>query len=215
MKIENLSIAWVAANSYKKRPKSQADKERQKKAAKLRQQKLLEENLRQRELVKQRRKEEDIRKYRKLYEIIKKPDFKGWYFRATGEYWKDKYEEDIYLLLNHIKSAAMWEEIKQHSKHYAQNSRPYWITQLLGGELKANKRRYIIQILATPKWANNEEITKIYAERDRMTCETGIQHHVDHIIPLQNSIVCGLHVPANLRVIEGIENIRKNNKFTP
>lgn len=42
---------------------------------------------------------------------------------------------------------------------------------------------------------------------------TGFSWHVDHIIPLCNSQVCGLHYWKNLRLIPATENWRKNNAF--
>jgi len=42
---------------------------------------------------------------------------------------------------------------------------------------------------------------------------TGIKWHIDHIIPLKNSKVCGLHIWSNLQVITATENYSKRNKF--
>ena len=79
---------------------------------------------------------------------------------------------------------------------------------------KSAKRR-AAKLRRTPPWLTQEhhdQITSIYAERSRLTKETGIEHHVDHILPLQGKNVCGLHVPWNLRVITAQDNLRKSNK---
>jgi hypothetical protein len=67
--------------------------------------------------------------------------------------------------------------------------------------------------LATPSWASRTAVTAIYLERERVTLETGIPHHVDHIVPLVHPQVCGLHCEHNLRVIPGAENQSKSNRF--
>lgn len=69
--------------------------------------------------------------------------------------------------------------------------------------------------MACPEWQDLSELEEIYLEAQRLTFETGVKHHVDHIIPINNHNVCGLHVLANLRVITAKENIRKSNKFDP
>lgn len=74
-------------------------------------------------------------------------------------------------------------------------------------------RRHAAQLRATPKWANKEKINEIYAECARITMETGIEHHVDHIVPLQGKNVRGLHVHWNLRIIPAELNKRKSNKL--
>lgn len=59
----------------------------------------------------------------------------------------------------------------------------------------------------TPKWANREKILEIYKEAYEQRLE------VDHIIPLNNDLVCGLHVEGNLQIITSEENLRKGNSF--
>lgn len=76
-----------------------------------------------------------------------------------------------------------------------------------------NRRAALRQ--AMPKWADRKLIADLYAEADRLGRATGRPYHVDHIIPLTHPLVCGLHVPANLQVIPGVENMRKRNLFVP
>lgn len=66
---------------------------------------------------------------------------------------------------------------------------------------------------ATPQWANMQAIKQIYIDCATITAQTGISHHVDHIIPLTNDMVCGLHVHYNLQVLIATDNMSKNNKF--
>lgn len=73
-------------------------------------------------------------------------------------------------------------------------------------------RRRTRKIQATPLWADESEILKVYQLAQSKTKETGIIHHVDHIVPLKSDYVCGLHCEFNLRVIPGRENIVKGNK---
>jgi 5-methylcytosine-specific restriction endonuclease McrA len=67
--------------------------------------------------------------------------------------------------------------------------------------------------VATPLWADLEKIKAVYAESERLSFDTGVRHHVDHIIPLRGESVCGLHVHWNLRAIPWRENLTKWRRF--
>jgi hypothetical protein len=76
-------------------------------------------------------------------------------------------------------------------------------------------RRRARKFAATPAWANKRLIDNIFLEAKRITVATGVEHHVDHIVPLRSQIVCGLHVESNLRIIPATENIAKLNRYWP
>ncbi len=65
----------------------------------------------------------------------------------------------------------------------------------------------------TPKWADIEAIEAVYASCREVSATTGVQHHVDHEIPLQGRNVSGLHVHNNLRILTAAENVKKHNRF--
>jgi hypothetical protein len=81
---------------------------------------------------------------------------------------------------------------------------------------KVNARTVAYQLAKAnrvPLWADKEKIKELYKKAVLKSIETGIQWHVDHIVPLRGKLVSGLHVPENLRVIPGIENVKKANRY--
>jgi|ETNvirenome_6_85_1030632.scaffolds.fasta_scaffold25472_4 5-methylcytosine-specific restriction endonuclease McrA len=73
---------------------------------------------------------------------------------------------------------------------------------------KRSQRAHIRQLkVATPTWVDLEAINAVYREAK----EKGLA--VDHIIPITNEQVCGLHVPWNLQLLTKQENSRKYNHF--
>jgi len=67
----------------------------------------------------------------------------------------------------------------------------------------------------TPPWTTRNQVLRVYAWSGVKTAVSGVQHSVDHIVPINHPLVCGLHCPANLRVAPLAENIRKSNNWWP
>ena len=71
-------------------------------------------------------------------------------------------------------------------------------------------KRRALQKLSMPKWLSHnqhKEIKIIYKEAALKGLE------VDHIIPINNPVVCGLHVPWNLQLLSRYENASKGNNL--
>lgn len=55
------------------------------------------------------------------------------------------------------------------------------------------------------------QMLAVYAIARARTVQTGVQHHVDHVVPLARG---GRHHPSNLQVLTATENIRKGARGT-
>lgn len=84
-----------------------------------------------------------------------------------------------------------------------------WARRNSGTRAACCARRKASKIRATPKWADQSKITLIY----KAAAETGM--HVDHVVPLQSKLVCGLHCEANLELLPVAENMSKSNRHWP
>lgn len=100
------------------------------------------------------------------------------------------------------------EQIKLQKKQYAARKK-----DVINA---AVARRKAAKIKRTPAWLTGFDKLKIqciYSIAAMLTRVNKEPWHVDHVIPLQGKNVSGLHAPDNLRVIQGIENIRKHNRY--
>jgi hypothetical protein len=77
-------------------------------------------------------------------------------------------------------------------------------------------KRRAAKLQRTPKWLTKDDCQLIeakYAMAKWLGEVVGMPYHVDHIIPLQGDSVSGLHVPNNLCVLLGADNLSKSNKW--
>jgi hypothetical protein len=127
-------------------------------------------------------------------------------FRKEKGY-KNKYEgytkrHKDYARKNYLKNK---EKVDSKNKEWADKN-PHKRVQY------ANKRR-AAKVNATPSWSEDNKISVIYEKAKWLESLTGLTYHVDHVIPLQGKNVCGLHVWANLQILEKKINIAKSNKL--
>lgn len=76
-------------------------------------------------------------------------------------------------------------------------------------------RRRTSKTQAEVAWADTFLIGEIYSLSKLRTKLTGVKFAVDHIVPLRNKHVCGLHVESNLRIVENHINVKKGNRWWP
>lgn len=76
-------------------------------------------------------------------------------------------------------------------------------------------RRRAVSRKATPKWSIRFFVDEAYELAKLRSKLTGIPWQVDHIVPLNSPIVCGLHSHTNIQVITEAENKKKKNRHWP
>ena len=102
----------------------------------------------------------------------------------------------------------------QHVKREYQEAWKERNTVWVRADTKARRRKHR---QAMPPWLSRKqksEVREVYKTAITLTKITGTQYVVDHIYPLRSEVVCGLHVPWNLRPVTQEENLRKSN-FLP
>lgn len=77
--------------------------------------------------------------------------------------------------------------------------------------LEANRRA--AKYKATPEWSESDKIQILYEKAKWLGTLTGLKYEVDHVIPLVHPNVCGLHIWANLQILEVSLNHSKGNRF--
>ena len=128
----------------------------------------------------------------------------------SNEYYYDNKEEILAKAKQKRENNPLTEEQKewrrQYTRAYYQQNKPAYY------DYSVRRKRTIAE--QTPGWANKEAILEIYRQCIDLNKESGcVAYHVDHIIPLNGDLVCGLHVETNLQIIEAEMNLKKGNKL--
>jgi hypothetical protein len=100
------------------------------------------------------------------------------------------------------------DQIQDRQKKYYQSNKEVFFSNNAKRRAKASE--------ATPDWLKGEHkahMKRTYKLASLMREITGLDYHVDHIVPLNGSDICGLHVPWNLQVLRADLNLSKSNKF--
>lgn len=101
---------------------------------------------------------------------------------------------------NHLKHR---DKINQRTKEYKLANKARISALNAARRIKRNKA-------TLPQYRN--ELTIIYKEAEILK-SYGFKVNVDHIIPINHDLVCGLHVPWNLQILTVADNKLKSNKF--
>ena len=124
--------------------------------------------------------------------------------KAAGRRYYEKNKEAVKARAN----ARPKEEISYQKQKHKKNNPEYY-----NSLTSVRKRRHRE---ATPKWITPEQkldMRKTYLLAMKLTKISSERYVVDHIYPLISPVVCGLHVPWNLRVMTQDENLKKSNSL--
>lgn len=141
----------------------------------------------------------------------KRADYFAAYNKSeAGQAAKRKYYETNKQLVKARAMARPIEEKRAYQKKWAQENTLYVYA------MTKNRRRK--HKAATVPWLTRSQKTEmraLYQIAITMSRTTGEAYVVDHIYPLRSDVVCGLHVPWNLRVVTRAENLIKSNSLPP
>lgn len=121
---------------------------------------------------------------------------------STSEHCK-QYNKQYSKQYNKVNRVRLTEKRRQ----YRESNRAQFNTR--------DARRRAQKLQASPTWANRVRINEIYLYGQQISQITNTKYQIDHIVPLINDLVCGLHNEFNLQILRKSENQSKSNAFDP
>lgn len=134
--------------------------------------------------------------------------------RNKRYYEKNREKKKQYAQINRDAiSSRMKEYRERNSQHIASRLRKW--RQDNPDKVNAHASQYrASKLQSTPSWADKDAIAGMY-QLATIFNRTGLNLHVDHVVPLNSDTVCGLHCEANLQLLPASDNISKGNRHWP
>lgn len=127
--------------------------------------------------------------------------------KQSAKQWQQENREKCQEICRNYRANNSKQSSLSSSKYRSQNKEKYAYYE---ATRRASKKQ------ACPDWLTEEhhqQMLDIYTKAVSLTEQSELQYHVDHIVPLQSDLVCGLHVPWNLQIIIASDNLKKSNKL--
>jgi hypothetical protein len=140
--------------------------------------------------------------------------------RKYSHYYYQQNKQDVNNQRLHYRASNKEKIAQADRKYYKINKdkisaqKKLYYTSCVSEFIARVAKRKAHQLQATPSWADKKSIAGIYYLATLFN-DTGIKLHVDHIVPLQSDVVCGLHCEANLQLLPASDNISKSNRWWP
>lgn len=105
---------------------------------------------------------------------------------------QEKYLKNKEKILENVRNYRLsnWDRVLERSRKYCATRRA-------------------IKAQAIPIWSESDKINVVYKKAKQYGFE------VDHIVPIDNPLVCGLHCWHNLQLLETSVNRSKGNRYWP
>lgn len=134
-------------------------------------------------------------------------------YQSACKLCKKKWERNYYVNEGNAEKCL---KHREKTKEYQRTTQKEWRKRNQGVKNFHTAKYRALKKQATPKWLTKDQVESIrdlYRQARKLTEETGIKHHVDHVCPLNGRISSGLHVPWNLQILTEEENLKKSNKL--